>query len=140
MQPPSLSSCSTLSSPQKETLHSVSTHSPLPLKGLRLYAGPGLHPSAVVSHPLEPSGGYTKHFSLQGFPPHQPVSWGLTSPPLLQRAFLCPTLCQSHLHLSLLLLSHFSRVRLYGTPSLGFPRQEHWSGLPFPSPMHKGKK
>ena len=20
-------------------------------------------------------------------------------------------------------------------PSLGFPRQEHWSGLPFPSPM-----
>ena len=22
-------------------------------------------------------------------------------------------------------------------PSLGFSRQEHWSGLPFPSPMHK---
>ena len=22
------------------------------------------------------------------------------------------------------------------TPSLGFSRQEHWSGLPFPSPMH----
>ena len=22
-------------------------------------------------------------------------------------------------------------------PSLGFPRQEHWSGLPFPSPMHE---
>ena len=21
-------------------------------------------------------------------------------------------------------------------PSLGFSRQEHWSGLPFPSPMH----
>ena len=47
--------------------------------------------------------------------------------------------------LLLLLLSHFSRVRLCGTPqtaahqaplSLGFSRQEHWSGLPFPSPMH----
>ncbi|CAN0170886.1 unnamed protein product [Rangifer tarandus platyrhynchus] len=23
-----------------------------------------------------------------------------------------------------------------GSPSLGFSRQEHWSGLPFPSPMH----
>ena len=46
--------------------------------------------------------------------------------------------------LLLLLLSHFSRVQLCATPwmaahqvppSLGFSRQEHWSGLPFPSPM-----
>ena len=45
--------------------------------------------------------------------------------------------------LLLLLLSCFSRVRLCATPktaahqappSLGFSRQEHWSGLPFPSP------
>ena len=45
----------------------------------------------------------------------------------------------------LLLLSCFSRVRLYAVPqmaahqaplSLGFSRQEYWSGLPFPSPMH----
>ena len=51
--------------------------------------------------------------------------------------------------LLLLLLSHFSRVRLYATsetaahqvpPSLGFSRQEHWSGLPFPSPMHESEK
>ena len=44
----------------------------------------------------------------------------------------------------LLLLSHFSRVRLCATPwtaahqaspSMGFSRQEHCSGLPFPSPM-----
>ena len=49
----------------------------------------------------------------------------------------------------LLLLSRFSRVRLSGTPemaayqaplSLGFSRQEHWSGLPFPSPMHESEK
>ena len=51
--------------------------------------------------------------------------------------------------LLLLLLSRFSRVRLCATPytaahqappSLGFPRQEHWSGLPFPSPMHESEK
>ena len=50
--------------------------------------------------------------------------------------------------LLLLLLSRFSRVRLCVTPqtaahqappSLGFSRQEHWSGLPFPSPMHERK-
>ena len=49
----------------------------------------------------------------------------------------------------LLLLSHFSRVRLCATPetaahqappSLGFSRQEHWSGLPFPSPMHESEE
>ena len=49
----------------------------------------------------------------------------------------------------LLLLSHFSCVRLCATPqtaahqappSLGFSRQEHWSGLPFPSPMHESEK
>ena len=27
-----------------------------------------------------------------------------------------------------------------GSPSLGFFRQEHWSGLPFPSPMHESEK
>ena len=25
-------------------------------------------------------------------------------------------------------------------PSLGFSRQEHWSGLPFPSPVHQSEK
>ena len=42
-----------------------------------------------------------------------------------------------------------SRVRLLATPwttahqappSLGFSRQERWSGLPFPSPMHESEK
>ena len=27
-----------------------------------------------------------------------------------------------------------------GLPSLGFSRQEHWSGLPFPSPMHESER
>ena len=51
--------------------------------------------------------------------------------------------------LLLLLLSSFSRVQLCATPetaahqaplSLGFSRLEHWSGLPFPSPMHESEK
>ena len=53
------------------------------------------------------------------------------------------------INLLLLLLSRFSRVRLCATPemaahqappSLGFSRQKHWSGLPFPSPMHEREK
>ena len=50
--------------------------------------------------------------------------------------------------IGLLLLSRSSHVRLCVTPltaahqaplSLGFSRQEHWSGLPFPSPMHESE-
>ena len=51
--------------------------------------------------------------------------------------------------LLLLLLSRFSRVRLCATPLraahwaspfLGFSKQEHWSGLPFSSPLHESEK
>ena len=51
--------------------------------------------------------------------------------------------------LLLLLLSRFSHVWLCATPQtaahqaplpLGFSRQKHWSGLPFPSPMHESEK
>ena len=47
-------------------------------------------------------------------------------------------------YILLLLLSHFSRVRLCATPwtaafqappSMGFSRQEYWSGAPLPSPF-----
>ena len=50
--------------------------------------------------------------------------------------------------LLLLLLSRFSHVRLCATPQMaahqappspGFSRQEHWSGLLFPSPMHESE-
>ena len=56
---------------------------------------------------------------------------------------------QWYIYRLLLLLSRFSRVRLCATPEtaahqaprfLGFSRQEHWSGLPFPSPMHESEK
>ena len=56
---------------------------------------------------------------------------------------------QLNLCLLLPLPSHFSRVRLCVTPStaahqaplsLGFSRQERWSGLPFPSSMHESER
>ena len=40
----------------------------------------------------------------------------------------CPTLCDP------------IDGSLPGSPTLGFSRQEHWSGLPFPSPMHESEK
>ena len=40
----------------------------------------------------------------------------------------CPTLCDP------------TDGSLPGSPSLGFSRQEHWSGLPFPSPTHESEK
>ena len=61
---------------------------------------------------------------------------------LLSQMLPLPWIC-------LLLLSSFSRVQLCATPetaahqappSLGFSRQEHWSGLPFPSLMHASEK
>ena len=40
----------------------------------------------------------------------------------------CPTLCDPQM------AAHQAPL------SLGFSRQEHWSGLPFPSPMHESEK
>ena len=83
-----------------------------------------------------------KKFSMVGFTNHM-------FPPSLPLRLFLPTLPVSLLLLLLLLLSHYSRVRLCATPdmaahqappSLGFSKQEHWSGLPFPSPMHESEK
>ena len=41
---------------------------------------------------------------------------------------LCPTLCNP------------IDSSPPGSPSLGFSSQEHWCGLPFPSPMHESEK
>ena len=78
----------------------------------------------------------------------EPVS--LASPALAGSSFTTRVTWEAlSRSLLLLLLSRFSRVRLCATPqtaahqappSLGFSRQEHWSGLPFPSPMHESEK
>ena len=87
--------------------------------------------------------------SRRSFPPGiNPIS--LKSPALADGFFLffkvlVPPVSQetvSLILLLLLLLSHFSRVRLCATPetpahqaplSMGFSRQECWSGVPLPS-------
>ena len=64
-----------------------------------------------------------------------------------QEAITCVNICGPNM--LLLLLSRFSHVWLWAPPphrwqptrlpSLGFSRQEPWSGLPFPSPMHESE-
>ena len=82
------------------------------------------------------------------------IYWNLMTFLVLKARVRAILKAQNHLnlfstHLPLLLLSHVSRVRLCATlwtvdhqapPSLGFSRQEHWSGLPFPSPLHENEK
>ena len=74
--------------------------------------------------------------------PWSSQNWGI-------QCFYSQTWKSYFLVLLLLLLSRFSRVWLWETPqtasyqaplSLGFSRQEHWSGLPCPSPMHESEK
>ena len=73
-----------------------------------------------------------------------------SSQPRDQAQFSCMALHgkEGRFFTMLLLLSCFSRIRLCATPemaahqaplSLGFSRKEHWSGLPFASPMHESE-
>ena len=55
-----------------------------------------------------------------------PLNW-LRAAAAAESLQSCPTLCDP------IDSSH------QDAPSLGFSRQEHWSGLPFPSPMHEGE-
>ena len=51
-------------------------------------------------------------------------------------ACMCMLICFSRIQLCVTLWA----VAHQAPPSLGFSRQEHWSGLPFPSPRHKSEK
>ena len=77
---------------------------------------------------------------------HRYIRVSLPEPPCHLPPHTIPLLL---LLLLLLVLSRFSHVRLCATPqvaahqappSLGFSRQEYWSGLPFPSPVHESEK
>ena len=60
----------------------------------------------------------------------------------------CPTLCDPLIaarQASLSITNSWSSLKPMtaahqAPPSLGFSRQEHWSGLPFPSPVHGSEK
>ena len=123
----SLQSCPTLA-----TLWTVAHQAPLSMEFSRQGYWSGL--------PLPPPGDLPD-------PGIQPES--LLSPALAGRFFNTSATWETTIPLLLLLLNPFSRVRLCATPqtaahqalpSLGFSRQEHWSGLPFPSPMQESKK
>ena len=77
---------------------------------------------------------------LKAHPPYRQTALWLRAWKLMQSYFympllhsakslqLCPTLCDP------------IDGSPPGSPSLGFSRQEHWSRLPFPSPMHESEK
>ena len=79
---------------------------------------------------------------------HDWSNWTCTYTPMYLYSLIRKKMSQPTLDLNnklLLLLSHFSHVQLCVTPqmathqaplSLGFSRQEHWSGLPLPSPLN----
>ena len=65
----------------------------------------------------------------QGWPPLEWTGWiSLHAAAATKSLQSCPTLCDP------------IDGSPQAPPSLGFSRQEHWSGLPFPSPMHESEK
>ena len=107
-------------------------------------------PSLAHQAPL--SMGFSRQEYWSGLPCPPPGE--LPNPGIEPKSFMSPSLAgrfftwwatgeAPKVTLLLLLLRRFSRVRLCATPetaahqappSLGFSRQEHWSGVPFPSP------
>ena len=67
-------------------------------------------------------------FFAKGSLANQQVSWVSTQSAAAKSLQSCPTLCDP------------MDGSPPGSPSLGFSRQEHWSGLTFPSPMHESEK
>ena len=87
------------------------------------------------------------NFQLQ----HEDFIWNLMQTIQLWKTFWRQkylNISNYRISLLLLLLRCFSHVLLCdpiqgslpGSRSLGFSRQEHWSGLPFPSPMYESEK
>ena len=113
------------------------SNQPSPRSEDRALERPIMSPHQLLSGALPPSQKHSTSVALKGqvWDQQHHITWAL----LEMQVFLGPTPDL----LLLLLLSHFSRVRLYATPwtathqaplSTGFSRREYWSGLPFPSP------
>ena len=100
--------------------------------------GSGRSPGEGNGYPLQYSC-LKKRERVHREEPRYPLQWNHT----------CSAQFSQQRCMACMLLSCFSRVRLCVTsetaahrasPSLGFSRQEHWSGLPFPSPMQESEK
>ena len=81
------------------------------------------HPT--ISYSMVPFSSYLHSFSASG---SFPVSWLFAAAAAAKSLQSCPTLCSP------------IDGSQPGFLSLGFSRQEYWSGLPFPSPMHESEK
>ena len=92
-------------------------------------------PGGVTAHRVTKSRTLLKRFSMHTLIPYLLLFFNY---------FICVSITSL---LFLLLLSCFSCVQLCdpidgsppGFPIPGILQQEHWSGLPFPSPMHESK-
>ena len=85
--------------------------------------GSSVHGISQVGIPEQVAISFSRRYSDPGIKPTSPVLL------LLLSCFSCVQLCatsQTAAHQALL--------------SLGFSRQEHWRGLPFPSPIHKSER
>ena len=110
-----------------------------------LLAVQGTHKSLLQHHSSKASIRHSAFFTVQLSHPYMTTGKTIA---LTRRTFVGKVI-SLFFHLLLLLLSCFSHVRLCATPltaahqaplSLALSRQEHWSGLPFPSPMHENEK
>ena len=86
-----------------------------------------------------------------------PPPWDLPNPGIEPRSLMSPALAGQFfttsatgkaLYMHISSVQSLSRVQLFAIPwtiayqaplSMGFPRHEYWSGLPFPSPMHESE-
>ena len=115
-----------------------------PLSRVRLLATPW-----TVAYQAPPSMGFSRQEYWSGVPLGcRKQACGNRGEVVGERKEIGTGIDKYTLLLLLLLLSRFSRVRLCATPemethqvppSLEFSRQEHWSGLPFPSPMRESE-
>ena len=65
---------------------------------------------------------------LEWVPMSFSIQWNTAAAAAAKSLQSCPTLCDP------------TDGSPPGSPSLGFSKQEHWSGLPFPSPVHESEK
>ena len=121
--------------------HILTSHLKLKKKNQFLFSS--LDPRAPLHHPCTPS----LAGEPQGAAPPEHAACLSLAADLLQENhwpvhsslyLICKLLQGKDLFLLLLLLSRFRAHQ--APPSLGISRQEHWSGLPFPSPMHESEK
>ena len=97
------------------------------------FPDPGIKPASLASPAL--AGGF---FLLEppGRPPGQKQIW----PSFIHREMQIKSTVRYHLISTRMIMIMIIVYAATAAKSLGFSRQEHWSGLPFPSPSHESEK